>query len=71
MSLRLAAAERTLPGQTLLEKYDFVRSVGFQGIELAAEGNGVFASRADELARAREQGVQMPPPAARWSTSSR
>jgi sugar phosphate isomerase/epimerase len=60
MSFSLAAAERTLPGQTLLEKYDFVRSVGFQGIELAAEGNGVFASRADELAQAREQGVQMP-----------
>jgi sugar phosphate isomerase/epimerase len=60
MTFNLAAAEKTLPGTTLVEKYAFVRSVGFQGIELSAEGNGVFAARADELAAARERGVQMP-----------
>ena len=29
MSFRLAAAENTLPGETLMEKFAFVQSVGF------------------------------------------
>ncbi|MFC7623419.1 sugar phosphate isomerase/epimerase family protein [Microlunatus sp. GCM10028923] len=60
MSIKLAAAEGTLPGETLEEKYAFVRSVGFDGIELSGQGDGIFAGRADELARARDAGVIMP-----------
>jgi sugar phosphate isomerase/epimerase len=43
MTFKLAAAEGTLPGDTLIEKFDFVRSVGFDGIELSGRGDGVFA----------------------------
>ncbi|MFD3400163.1 sugar phosphate isomerase/epimerase family protein [Kribbella sp. NPDC058693] len=60
MTFRLAAAEMTLPGETLEEKFAFVRSVGFDGIELSARGDGIFGSRVDELRRARDAGVQMP-----------
>jgi sugar phosphate isomerase/epimerase len=60
MPFRLAAAEMTLPGDTLEEKYAFVRSVGFDGIELSAPGDGRFAGRSDELKRARDAGVPMP-----------
>ena len=50
MSIKLAAAEGTLPGDTLEEKFAFVQSVGFDGIELSGQGDGIFAGRADELA---------------------
>lgn len=57
--IRLAAAELTLPGATMQEKYAFVRSVGFDGIELAGLGGGTFSARSREFARAREEGVVM------------
>ncbi|TCC57699.1 sugar phosphate isomerase/epimerase [Kribbella pittospori] len=60
MSFRLAAAELTLPGDTLEEKFAFVRTVGFDGIELSARGDGIFGARIDELRRARDAGVLMP-----------
>jgi sugar phosphate isomerase/epimerase len=60
MSFRLAAAELTLPGETLEEKFAFVRTVGFDGIELSARGDGIFGARIDELRRARDAGVLMP-----------
>ena len=60
MSFRLAAAEMTLPGDTLEEKFTFVRKVGFDGIELSARGDGIFGARIDELRRARDAGVLMP-----------
>ncbi|MEV5963144.1 sugar phosphate isomerase/epimerase family protein [Kribbella sp. NPDC051952] len=60
MTFRLAAAEMTLPGDTLEEKFTFVRKVGFDGIELSARGDGIFGTRVDELRRARDAGVQMP-----------
>ncbi|TDW69318.1 sugar phosphate isomerase/epimerase family protein [Kribbella pratensis] len=60
MSFRLAAAEMTLPGETLEEKFTFVRKVGFDGIELSARGDGIFGARIDELRRARDAGVLMP-----------
>ncbi len=49
-----------LVGDSLEEKFAFARSVGFDGIELSGRGNGVFADRFDELAKAREAGVEMP-----------
>lgn len=60
MSFRLAAQESTLPGDTLEERFAAARSYGFDGIELGAQGDGRFAARADELARAQESGVVMP-----------
>ncbi len=60
MTFRLAAAEGTLPGQSLEEKFEFVTSVGFDGIELSGRGDGIFAGRVDELRAARRAGVVMP-----------
>lgn len=60
MSIKLAAQESTLPGDTLEERFAAAQSSGFDGIELGAQGDGRFAARADELARARAAGVVMP-----------
>lgn len=60
MSFRLAAAEGTLPGSSLEEKFAFVQSVGFDGIELSGRGDGIFAGRVDELRTAHRAGVVMP-----------
>jgi sugar phosphate isomerase/epimerase len=60
MSFRLAAQESTCEGDTLVEKMEFARSVGFDGIELSGRGDGVFVGREDELRAAREAGVVMP-----------
>ncbi|MEO5920484.1 MAG: sugar phosphate isomerase/epimerase family protein [Pseudolysinimonas sp.] len=60
MTLRLAAQEWMLEGDTLEQKFAFAQSVGFDGIELGAVGDRVFERRADELRAAREAGVVMP-----------
>jgi sugar phosphate isomerase/epimerase len=60
MAFLLAAQESTCEGRTLVEKFRFAQSVGFDGIELAGPGGGVFARRADELRAARDAGVRMP-----------
>lgn len=60
MSFLLAAQESTLPGDTLEERFAAAQSYGFDGIELGAQGEGRFAARADELRRARANGVVMP-----------
>jgi len=60
MSYRLAAQEWMLEGRTLEEKFAFAVSVGFDGIELAARGAGIFEGRAEELRAARRAGVVMP-----------
>uniref|UniRef100_UPI0035CB3946 sugar phosphate isomerase/epimerase family protein n=1 Tax=uncultured Amnibacterium sp. TaxID=1631851 RepID=UPI0035CB3946 len=60
MSFRLAAQESTLPGATLEERFEAAVSYGFDGIELGAQGEGRFAARAEELRRARANGVVMP-----------
>ena len=60
MPFRLAAQESTCEGDTLVEKFAFAQSVGFDGIELSGRGNGVFVSRADEFAAAVAAGVQLP-----------
>ena len=38
MTFRLAAQESTLPGDTLVEKFEFTRDCGFDGIELSGRG---------------------------------
>lgn len=60
MSILLAAAEATLPGSDLVDKFVFAQSVGFDGIELSGRGDGIFAARAGELQDARDAGVVMP-----------
>jgi sugar phosphate isomerase/epimerase len=60
MSVRLAAQESMLEGDTLEEKFAFAQQHGFDGIELSGRGGGVFAGRRDELAAARVAGVVMP-----------
>jgi sugar phosphate isomerase/epimerase len=59
MSIRLAAQEATLPGDTLMDKFQFTVDCGFEGIELSGRGHGVFAGRAAELREARAAGVVM------------
>jgi sugar phosphate isomerase/epimerase len=60
VTVKLAAQEHLLPGDSLEEKFEFAQSVGFDGIELRGFGDGVFASRAAELEAARAAGVVMP-----------
>jgi sugar phosphate isomerase/epimerase len=60
MHVKLSAQERDFEGRDLLEKFEFAKSVGFDGIELSAQGDGVFTARLDELRRARAAGVVMP-----------
>ena len=59
MSIKLAAQESTLPGANLLEQFQFALDCGFDGIELAGKGEGVFGARAEELRAARAAGVVM------------
>lgn len=59
MTFLLAAAEATLPGHNLMEKFEFAKSVGFDGIEMPGQGDGIFPGRAAELRRARAEGVVM------------
>jgi sugar phosphate isomerase/epimerase len=60
VTVKLAAQESMLEGETLEEKYAFALSVGFDGIELSGRGNGVFGGRVEEFRAARAAGVQMP-----------
>jgi sugar phosphate isomerase/epimerase len=60
MSVRLAAQESMLDGDTLAEKFAFAQAHGFDGIELSGRGEGFFAARRDELTAARKAGVVMP-----------
>jgi len=57
--IRLAAQESTLPGSNLQEQFQFALDCGFDGIELAGRGDGVFGARAAELRAARQAGVVM------------
>lgn len=59
MSFKLAAQESTLPGDTLMDKFQFTLDCGFDGIELSGRGDGVFAGRVEELRQARAAGVAM------------
>ncbi len=59
MTIKLAAQESTLPGETLMDKYQFTLDCGFDGIELSGRGDGIFGARAAELREARSAGVVM------------
>jgi sugar phosphate isomerase/epimerase len=60
MSLKLAAQEQMLHGETLIEKWEFAQSVGFDGIELRGAGDGKFADRLPQIRAATEAGVVIP-----------
>jgi sugar phosphate isomerase/epimerase len=60
MPYKIAAQESTLVGDNLVERFEFAQSVGFEGIELSGQGDGIFAGRVDELRAARDAGVVMP-----------
>ena len=53
--MRLACQEHILPGDGILEKWEFAASAGFDGIEL--RGTQDWRERLDELRAVREQGV--------------
>ena len=58
--MKLACQEHLLPGATLLEKWEFCASAGFEGIELLGRGDFAFRERLPELLQARRAGVVMP-----------
>ncbi|MDQ6874222.1 MAG: sugar phosphate isomerase/epimerase [Actinomycetota bacterium] len=60
MTLKLAAQEQMLHGETLIEKWRFAQSVGFDGIELRGEGEGKFAHRLPEIRAAVDAGAVLP-----------
>jgi sugar phosphate isomerase/epimerase len=53
--VKLACQEQLLPGDEILEKWEFAASAGFDGIEL--RGMRDCRGRLDDLKAAREQGV--------------
>ena len=58
--MRLACQEQLIPGPDLLAKDDFIRSAGFDGIELRGAGQFGFRRRLPELRAARKAGVELP-----------
>jgi sugar phosphate isomerase/epimerase len=53
--VKLSCQEHILPGDDILEKWEFAASVGFDGIEL--RGMEDWRERLDDLRAARDQGV--------------
>ena len=53
--MKLACQEHLLPGESILEKWEFAASAGFDGIEL--RGTDDWRGRLDDLRAAREEGV--------------
>ncbi len=53
--MKLACQEHILPGDDILEKWEFASSAGFDGIELRGTDN--WRGRLDDLKAAREEGV--------------
>lgn len=55
--MKLACQEHLLPGSSLLEKWAFARSAGFEGIEILAKSRAEFKERLPELRQAARSGV--------------
>jgi sugar phosphate isomerase/epimerase len=53
--VKLSCQEQLLPGESILQKWEFAASAGFDGIELRGTRN--WRERLDDLRAARERGV--------------
>lgn len=58
--MKLACQEGLLPGDTLLEKWEFAQRTGFDAVEVQAGSQAAFAQRLPDLIAARANGVTMP-----------
>jgi len=58
--LKLACQEQLLPGDTLLDKWDFARAAGYDAIELRGQGDLAFERRLPQLRAAHAAGVVTP-----------
>jgi sugar phosphate isomerase/epimerase len=58
--MRLACQEQLIPGDDLIQKWEFMSAAGFEGIELQGFDEFRFRDRRDELNSARKAGVVMP-----------
>ncbi len=59
VSILLAAQESTCEGDTIEDRFEFALEMGFDGLEVAGVGGGVFESRRAELAAAVRSGVRI------------
>lgn len=58
--MKLACQEHLIPGTTLMEKWELITSLGYDGVELRGHGEFAFRERLPELREARRAGVVMP-----------
>jgi sugar phosphate isomerase/epimerase len=58
--MKISCQEHLLPGDTLVEKFDFAAKAGWDGIELRGFGDFQFEARLPELRAAQKAGVVMP-----------
>ncbi|HEY5989474.1 MAG TPA: sugar phosphate isomerase/epimerase family protein [Streptosporangiaceae bacterium] len=58
--MKISCQEHLLPGDTLVEKFEFATSAGWDGIELRGSGDFQFEARLPELRAAHKAGVVMP-----------
>jgi sugar phosphate isomerase/epimerase len=58
--MKLACQEQLIPGDDLIQKWEFITRAGFEGIELQGFDNFRFRARLDELKTAGKAGVVMP-----------
>jgi sugar phosphate isomerase/epimerase len=58
--MNLACQEHIIPGETVLDKWRTIQSLGFQGIELRGSGDDAFKARLPELREAVRQGARFP-----------
>ena len=58
--MKLTCQEHLIPGDNLLDKWEFISGAGWDGIELHGHGEFAFRARLPELEEARRSGVVMP-----------
>lgn len=58
--MKLTCQEHLIPGDNLLDKWEFISGAGWDGIELHGHGDFAFRARLPELREARRAGVVMP-----------
>ena len=58
MTIKFAIQENLIPGDSLIQKWDMIRAIGYEGIEL--RGGAGMSLRLPELTAAATAGVVMP-----------